>query len=458
MPLILGDPNDIIFVGQQGHNPVDGKASTAVAFALTGGVASVPAAGDFVLIVVGATASTLVSNRDVTPAVSGYTELVTPFETFWDFVRLGFGIYYKIMGGSPDTTFTVAGVDALGGGGATEGEIAIQITVWRGVDPGDVLASTVETIASASGSYLTTLDPPDITVGVDTIDPGTIAGGVPRRTLGASFALQATTGAFRGMAVGAVCQDDIFDPGNFTTAYYQYSTGSRPLSTGTVFGEVLEIEGGGGEEPPPTEDEAIIRVWAYTLDGKSFYVLNLGVIETLVCDVLAEQWYIWGSGASDIWRARTGCEWLGGRKFAEDWSYIITGDNTNGALYFLSPDDDFDDDADVGDATPRTFTRQGTGQVVVSPGYASVPCFGVQLMGSVGKFADDDAAVNLQTSDDQGNTWNDQGNVLLDADEFTARVNWRSLGSMVAPGRLFRITDTGALKRIDNLEMDEGRG
>ena len=130
------------------------------------------------------------------------------------------------------------------------------------------------------------------------------------------------------------------------------------------------------------------------------------------------------------------------------------GDDGNGALYFLSPDDDYDDDALVGNTTARSFRRQATGQVVVKPGYAAAPCFGVQLFGSIGSGLEDGMEVSLEVSDDRGFTYTDMGAVSLDAGDYNARVHWRSLGSMSAPGRLFKITDEGALKRIDSAEMD----
>lgn len=200
-------------------------------------------------------------------------------------------------------------------------------------------------------------------------------------------------------------------------------------------------------------DDPRIRAWTFTLDGHDFYVLRLGNAETLVYDLHSEEWYQWGTGTSSLWRAYTGCNWQGGRSHALNWSDVIVGDDGNGALYFLSPDDDTDDDALMGSETPRAFRRQATGQLVVKPGYNAVPCFGVQLYGSIGS-GSDDLSVNLQVSDDRGFTYDDMGDVTLDSADYIARVNWRSLGSMRSPGRLFKITDDGALKRIDGLEAE----
>lgn len=202
-------------------------------------------------------------------------------------------------------------------------------------------------------------------------------------------------------------------------------------------------------------DEPKIKAWTFTQDGHDFYVLRLGSAgATLVFDTHSEQWSVYGSGTGNPWRAYTGRNWQGGRKLALPWSDVVVGDDGNGALYFLSPDDDYDDDSISGADTPRAFRRRLTGQVVVKPGYFSAPCFGVQLFGSIGS-GDDGLTVNLQVSDDRGFNYDDMGDITLSADDYNARVNWLSLGSMDAPGRLFRITDTGALKRVDGLEMDD---
>lgn len=195
-----------------------------------------------------------------------------------------------------------------------------------------------------------------------------------------------------------------------------------------------------------------VRAWTFTQDGHDFYVLRLGTGSTLVYDTYSQQWSVYGSGETNPWRAYTGRNWQGGRNLALPWSDVIVGDDGNGSLYFLSPDDDTDDDPLTGATTPRTFRRQLTGQVVVKPGYASAPCYGVQLYGSIGS---DTGDVTLAISDDLGVNYTDMGDVTLTGGEYNTRAHWRSLGSMVAPGRLFRITDDGALKRIDGLVMDD---
>lgn len=202
-------------------------------------------------------------------------------------------------------------------------------------------------------------------------------------------------------------------------------------------------------------DSPYIRAWTYTLDGHDYYVLHLGSVETLVYDTHAQTWAVWGSGNLPSWRAYTGTNWIGGRALGGTFSNIVTGDDSSGTLYWLDPEGDRDDDAIEGSDLPRPFRREITGQVVLKPGYNFVPCYGVQLMGSIGSGPEGGLEVNLEVSDDRGHTYWDAGNIAINEYDYTARVNWLSLGSMTAPGRLFRVMDRGALKRIDSLATDD---
>lgn len=205
-------------------------------------------------------------------------------------------------------------------------------------------------------------------------------------------------------------------------------------------------------------DDPVVRAWTFTLDGHDFYVLRLGNDETLVYDVATEQWYVWGSSDTKLWRAYNGHNWLAADNQARDYgSNIFVGDDGNGALYFLDPDGDTDDDAIEGSSVSRPFTRKITGQVT-NKGYNSAKVYGVYLEGSLADLPDDVslATVNLSYSDDRGVTYNDAGDVTLVDGDNNVRAVWRSLGSLKMPGRLFQITDTGSLKRIDYLDASLG--
>lgn len=203
--------------------------------------------------------------------------------------------------------------------------------------------------------------------------------------------------------------------------------------------------------------DPVVRAWTFTLDGHDYYVLRLGNNETLVYDTHSEQWYVWGSGTTNLWKAYNGCNWLGVNNFTATYgSNVVVGDDANGSIYLLNPENDTDDDSVEGAGKARSFERIVQGQVTVN-GYDAVPCYGFQLEGSIGSLDIETLnTVNLKISDDRGNTYTDLGDISITQSDYAARVHWRSLGKMTTPGRLFQITDFGALRRIDALAMDDG--
>lgn len=196
-----------------------------------------------------------------------------------------------------------------------------------------------------------------------------------------------------------------------------------------------------------------VRAWSFSLDGHDFYVLRLGDKQTLVYDVATKQWHDWGADIDDLWPVITGGSWYAGRRLGEAFgrTNIVAGSDLNGTLYFVSPVDDNDDDPMTG--ATRPFTRQVTAQYPIDGGYDYVPCFGVQAFGSIGQ-ATQDGSVALTYSDDRGKIYQSADVLMVDAGERQFRLQWPSLGSMAAPGRLFKITDTGALRRIDGLSIE----
>jgi hypothetical protein len=97
------------------------------------------------------------------------------------------------------------------------------------------------------------------------------------------------------------------------------------------------------------------------------------------------------------------------------------------------------------------------GQIALT-GYNAQRVFNVKLAGSVGEgtFTTDLGNVYLSYSDDGGHTYNSAGACLADMGDYGTRLTWRSIGSVRYPGRLFKITDTGALARLDSLDVDLG--
>ena len=200
------------------------------------------------------------------------------------------------------------------------------------------------------------------------------------------------------------------------------------------------------------------RDWTYTLDAHDFYILQTK-FDTIVFDLSTQRSFIWGSDVSSLWRAHTGVTWQRPLSDAFSYSNIVAGDDTLGSIYLLNPNAIEDDSADPSRESKSPFRRVIFGQVAVR-GRDSVPCNGVEVYGSVGALREGTTltGVTLSTSDDRGITFTDHGTLNVTPEVYDTRLDWLSLGSMTAPGRLFRLVDFGALVRVDDFEMPDAEG
>lgn len=95
---------------------------------LTGGIDTAPAENDIVFVAVSGS-----NSSDQNISISGYTEVADLYanSTF----DINFGLYYKVMGASPDTTVTIPSLTS----------VQAVVYVWRGQDvatPADATATT----------------------------------------------------------------------------------------------------------------------------------------------------------------------------------------------------------------------------------------------------------------------------------------------------------------------------
>jgi hypothetical protein len=202
-----------------------------------------------------------------------------------------------------------------------------------------------------------------------------------------------------------------------------------------------------------------VRAWTFTLDGHDFYVLRLGDTETLVYDTYSEQWVDWDGHGLPFWRTSLGMSWLGGRRNASTYgSDVIAGDDTWGLLWFLDPEQGYDDEPDAALPIQQIpFERVISAQMVVS-GREAVPCNALFLSGdNFGLTADDfTPSITLEISDDQGQNYDAFDTLFIEPDLTVSNpYQWLSLGQIEQPGRIFRFTDTGVFKRIDSLKMND---
>lgn len=205
-----------------------------------------------------------------------------------------------------------------------------------------------------------------------------------------------------------------------------------------------------------------VRAWTFTLDGHDFYVLRLGDKATLVYDVYSEQWVEWDGHGLPFWRTSLGMSWLGGRKLADTYgSDVVAGDDTWGLLWFLDPNQAFDDEPDSGLPVQQIpYERVISAQAVVS-GREVLPCYALFLSGdNYGLTADDfTPSITLEISDDQGRNYEAFETLTVEPDLTVKNpYQWTSLGQIEQPGRIFRFTDTGVFTRIDSLKMNDEDG
>lgn len=199
-----------------------------------------------------------------------------------------------------------------------------------------------------------------------------------------------------------------------------------------------------------------LRAWTYTLDGHDMYVLRLGESETLVYDTYSEKWSTYTSGSRATWQANTGINWLGAVDYAYQYgSNVLIGDDTYGLLWFLDPTQAYDNHPRSDVLDPQPFTRIVMGQIPLS-GRDKTLCHQVFLSCDLGEPSIAGANVTLYTSDDLGNTFDNQGTVTITPGNFSQEVYWSSLGQIRAPGRLFKIVDDGAITSIYGLDMRDG--
>lgn len=199
-----------------------------------------------------------------------------------------------------------------------------------------------------------------------------------------------------------------------------------------------------------------IRAWTFTLDGHDFYVLRLGDLLTLVYDVYSEQWMDWQDFTHNYWRPNIGTTWGGAAALAHTYgSPVIAGDDSWGLLWFLDPEQPYDEHPDETDPEQILYFERITMGQVPMRGRENIPCYAAWLTTDMGAPAYDGAAVRLEISDDGGVTFEDAGSVPVTLDANYPELAWYSLGQIEAPGRLFKLTDDGAIMRIDGFQMND---
>lgn len=197
-----------------------------------------------------------------------------------------------------------------------------------------------------------------------------------------------------------------------------------------------------------------VRAWEFSLDGHHYYVLRLGETSTIVYDATTQQWMDWASPDLAFLRQQNGLNWLdmGNSVFSTNGqeSNVVAGDDTFGLLWLVDAEQGFDESPI--DASTRRFERKVTGGVPMRM-RETQKCAEVYLTASGGDPVVSGDLITLRTSDDFGNTWTDHGGLAVTSATYDQEFAWRSLGLIKYPGRIFELTDDGAVFRIDGLDM-----
>lgn len=230
-------------------------------------------------------------------------------------------------------------------------------------------------------------------------------------------------------------------------------TTARWSLLGGSLAEPLLVQSEAEDEGGIVDEELNLRVWGFKLDDHAVAVFRLGPSETLVYDRTTRQWSEWQSPGLDYWRAHIGQNWVGmsSTTFANDFGTdIVAGDSETGILWILDPTAGQDDDPTTGE--PTNFPRKVIGGVPLN-GRETAGCGAVTLELSRGQPVELDGTITLRTSDDRGHNWISHGEITIEAGDYDAVVEWRGLGLMKSPGRIFEFSDDGAVMTLHAADL-----
>lgn len=221
-----------------------------------------------------------------------------------------------------------------------------------------------------------------------------------------------------------------------------YAAGETNVSAKVSQAQVLIAYGTG---VPITQ---VANTWTFIMDGHRFWVVSLGPEGDWAYDTETKQWCQLNSQGFPGLNFTHGTMW-GLRVFGGDALYPF--------LYELDPNQPDDEGW-------RAVEHIVTGGIQTrSPTMIGVANF--RLTASAGALSDASTDVNLTFSDDNGNTWSDVFTIPVNAGEYDKPLLYPALGSFGAPGRIFRVTDSGGMLSIygadaalNNFDEDEASG
>lgn len=184
-------------------------------------------------------------------------------------------------------------------------------------------------------------------------------------------------------------------------------------------------------------DRNDLRAWPFVQDDHIFYVLQLGSLGTIVLDMLSQQWATWSSPGFAYWRGNDGTDWEG---------FNLCCDTESGKIWKIDPVGRLDEGTT---AINSTVTGMATVRF-----RRAISCYMAELSVSEAMPATLGTGIQLRTSDDGGQSFDDQGTVTAEVLGTSTTFRWYGLGLMQSPGRVFQLIDSGYARRIDGLDIE----
>lgn len=183
--------------------------------------------------------------------------------------------------------------------------------------------------------------------------------------------------------------------------------------------------------------------WQFTMDGHTFYVLDLGEQGTFLYDLISQNWCKYQTNGLPIWNMRNGTVWNTGAE------RVVGGDWQGPYLWELDPtkilDDDFRDIAHAASAAVMLRSRV----------YRSMAELRIAASAGLLDETDGSAFIQLTYSDDDGQTYSAPVIVQLSTgttSDGQQDIRFSSLGSFMAPGRILQLADVGGTIRLDGID------
>ncbi len=182
-----------------------------------------------------------------------------------------------------------------------------------------------------------------------------------------------------------------------------------------------------------------LRAWFFRHNRHDFYVLTADEY-TLVYDATMQTWAVWDSYLAPNWLAHLGLQTTSG---------VFAGDSSSSNVWMLAEG--------VSDGL-KPVIREVSG-LVENQSNKTIPCTKVYVKVNAGwsPVFGFEPQLELRWSDDQGGTWSDYVRASLgDKGSYSTSVEYRSLGKIERPGRIFefRFADFARL-RLDYASLNE---